>query len=113
MVRLGYPCSAPMHGVNMSVMGLSVHDSGILSAFRERRLLSLSNNFIPPLQSQTKEHADVVVTFTVDTATPEDTLGALKGALGSGGQLISALQSRARVHVLPESLREVPPASDA
>ena len=55
----------------------------------------------------------MVVTFTVDTATPEDTLGALKGALGSGGQLISALQSRARVHVLPESLREVPPASDA
>ena len=113
MVRLGYPCSAPMHGVNVSGMGLSVHGFGILSAFSERRLLSLSNNSFPSLQSQTKEQADLVVTFTVNTATPEDTLGALKGELGSGGQLISALQSQARVHVLPESLREVPPASDA
>ena len=74
------------------------------------RLLSLFDN---PLQSQTKEQADLVVTFTVDTATPEDTLAALKGALGSGGQLTSAMQSQARVHMLPESLREVPPASDA
>ena len=54
-----------------------------------------------------------MVTFTVDTATPQDTLAALEGALGSGGELTSALQSRARVHMLPESLREVPPASDA
>lgn len=74
------------------------------------RLLTFFGN---PLQSQTKEQADLVVTFTVDTATPEDTLAALKGALGSGGQLTSALQSQARVHMLLESLREVPPASDA
>ena len=65
------------------------------------------------LQAQTKEQADLVVVFTVDTAAPEATLAALSGLVGSSGQLRSALQSKAGVHLAPESLREVPPASDA
>ena len=65
------------------------------------------------LQAQTKEQADLVVVFTVDTAAPEATLAALSGLVGSSGQLTSALQSKAGVHLVPESLREVPPASDA
>lgn len=65
------------------------------------------------VQTQTKEAGDLVVTFTVDTAEPEDVLAALRGMLGSDGQLTAALQSRAGVTLVPESLRQVPPASDA
>ena len=65
------------------------------------------------MQAQTKEQADLVVIFTVDTAAPEATLAALRGLVGSSGQLTSALQSKAGVHQVPESLREVPPAADA
>jgi len=54
-----------------------------------------------------------VVTFTVETATPEEILAAFKGMVGSSGQLTSALQSQARVHLVADTLREVPPASDA
>ena len=36
MLRLGYPCSAIMHGVKMSGIGLSVHVFGILSAYKEQ-----------------------------------------------------------------------------
>ena len=65
------------------------------------------------VQVRAKEQADLVVTFTVDTATPEETLAALNGMVGSSGQLTSALQSSAGVHLAPDSLREVPPASEA
>ncbi len=65
------------------------------------------------VQVRSREQADLVVTFTVNTATPEDTLAALKGMVGSSGQLTSALQSSAGVHLAPDSLREVPPASEA
>ena len=65
------------------------------------------------MQVQTKEQADLVVTFTVDTATPDATLAALKGMVGSSGQLRSALQSSAGLQLAANSLREVPPASEA
>ena len=65
------------------------------------------------MQVQSREQADLVVTFTVNTAAPEDTLAALKGMVGSSGQLTSALASSAGVHLAPDSLREVPPASEA
>lgn len=65
------------------------------------------------MQAQTKEQADLVVVFTVDTATPEQTLAALSSLVGSSGQLTSALQGKAGVRLVPDSLREVPPASDA
>ncbi len=100
-------------GLPVSGMGRSVQFSCHPYRLKERGPLSFSEHDFIPLQTQTKEQADLVVTFAVNTATPEDTLTALKGALGSGGQLTSALQGHARVHVLPESLREVPPASDA
>ena len=59
------------------------------------------------------QQADLVVTFTVDTATPQETLAALEGMVGSSGQLTSALGSIAGVRLAPDSLREVPPASEA
>lgn len=65
------------------------------------------------MQVQTKEQADLVVTFTVDTATPEATFAALKAMVGSSGQLRPALQSSAGVQLAPDSLREVPPAAEA
>ena len=65
------------------------------------------------MQAQTKEQADLVVVFTVDTATPEKTLASLSSLVGSSGQLTSALQGNAGVRLVPESLREVPPAADA
>ena len=65
------------------------------------------------MQVQSRKQADLVVTFTVNTATPEDTLAALQGMLGSNGQLTSALQTSAGVQLAPDSLREVPPASEA
>ena len=65
------------------------------------------------MQAQTKEQVDLVVVFTVDTAMPEQTLAALSSLVGSSGQLTSALQGKAGVRLVPDSLREMPPASDA
>lgn len=69
-------------------------------------------DYLVCVQAQAKEQAgDLVVTVAVDTAAADAALASLQAALGPDGSLAAAM-GNAGVHVVPDSLRVLPPASE-